>query len=381
MHARAGPLSAPRPPMTESVLLLNNKKKFGALCAVLAASATTPVLAQQLKDFTVYGVMDLGMRRSSGLSDTHQPTSTSQSSMGSGLNEASRWGVRGITPLGGGLNTVWELESGINADTGTQTHSGKYFDRASWIGLQSRTETLTVGRHTSLLADSLAYIDPLQKRFPDFNPNVTIGALSQPGLSNQYGNSGLAGNSYWLDNSVKFSSRSDNLRLSAMYSFGEQAGDRKPLSSGGLMATVEDRGAVLAGAYQTFKDADGHALKAWTVGGAYKSGTIRYAMSAARSEADQGAGISTIQRVYSLGATLSTTTKTDWTLAYYKVNRERSQYADDGYARFVAFYEYKMSYRTKLYAEFDLTNWDDGYQGAGNKSRARGFGVGMQYRF
>lgn len=363
--------------MTESVLL---KKEFGVLCAVLVASAATPALAQ-LKDFTMYGVMDLGLRRSSGLSDTHQPTGTSQSSMSNGIADASRWGVRGMTPLGGGLSTVWELESGINADTGTQTHNAKYFDRGSWIGLQTQTETLTAGRQTSLLADTLSSIDPLQKRFPDFNPNVTIGALSQPGLVNQYGNSGITGNAYWLDNSVKFTSRSDNVRLGAMYSFGEQAGDHKALSSGGLLFAVEDRGAVLAGAYQILKDAEGHALKAWNVGGAYKSGTVRFAASAARNEADQGNGLSTTQRVYSLGATMSTTTKTDWTLAYYKVTRERSQYADDGYGRFVAFYEYKMSYRTKLYAEFDLTNWNDGYQGPGNKSRATGFGVGMQYRF
>ncbi|WP_228529762.1 porin [Diaphorobacter caeni] len=357
------------------------KKELGALCAALAAATLAMPAAAQLKDFTVYGVMDLGVRRSSGLSDTHQPTATSLTSMSNGIVDASRWGVRGITPLGGGVNTVWELESGINADTGTQSHASKYFDRASWIGLQNQSETLTLGRHSSLLADTLSTIDPLQKRFPDFNPNVTIGALSQPGLSNQYGNGGLAGNAYWLDNSVKYTSRTNHFRLSAMYGFGEQAGDRKPLSSGGLLFSVEDRDMIISGAYQTFKDSESRALKAWTVGSSYKSGTVRFAASAARSEADLGSSLSTIQRVYSLGATMSTTTKTDWTLAYYKVTRERSQYADDGYNRLIALYEYKFSYRTKLYAEFDVTNWNDGYQGAGNKSRATGFGVGMQYRF
>ncbi|WP_226858213.1 porin [Diaphorobacter aerolatus] len=358
------------------------KKEFGALCAVLIATSALPAAAQQARDFTVYGVMDLGVRRSSGLSADHAPIGTSQSGVTSGINDTSRWGVRGVTPLSGGLSTIWELESGINADTGTQTHGGKYFDRGSWIGLRDSTGSLlTVGRQTSLLADSLTSIDPLQKRLPDLNPNLTIGALSQPGLTSQYGNTGLAGNAYWLDNAVKFTSQSTSFRTSAMYSFGEQAGDRKPLSSTGLAMSVEDRGATLSGAYQTFKDAEGHALKAWTAGLAYQSGNTRLAASATHSKADQGDFASTTQRVYSLGATLSTTTKADWTLAYYKVARERSQYADDGFGRFVAFYEYKISYRTKLYAEFDLTNWDDGYQGPGNKSRATGFGVGMQYRF
>ena len=95
-------------------------KAFGALCALVAASSVaTPVLAQP-KDFTVYGIMDLGVRRTSGLTDTNAPADASQTYLGSGLNSASRWGVRGLTPLGGGQSVVFELESSLDASTGTQ---------------------------------------------------------------------------------------------------------------------------------------------------------------------------------------------------------------------------------------------------------------------
>lgn len=356
------------------------KIQLGALCALLASSLALPALAQP-KDFTIYSVMDLGVRRSSGLTDDHLPSNASQYGMVSGLGDASRWGVRGATPLGNGENVIFALESGLQADTGMQKQGGVYFDRGSWIGLQSRTDTLTAGRQTSLLADTLTFIDPLQNRFPDFNPNNTVGALSNHGLPAQYGNTGISGNAYWLNDAVKLTSRSGAYQLGAMYSFGEQAGNRKALSSGGLSLTWEENGTSFSGAYQTFRDIDGHLLKAWMAGAAYRSGTLRLAASAGRSQADTGEATRTEQRVYSLGGTLSTTQKTDWTLAYYKVSRERPNLADDGYGRFIAFYEYRLSNRTKLYAEFDLTNWSDGYQGAGNKSRATGFGVGMQYRF
>ena len=362
-------------------------KAFGALCALVAASSVaTPVLAQP-KDFTVYGIMDLGVRRTSGLTDTNAPADASQTYLGSGLNSASRWGVRGLTPLGGGQSVVFELESSLDASTGTQRRnsdgtSGPYFDRASWIGIQDASGTLTIGRHSSLLADALTSIDPLDARFEDFNPNVTASALGQHGLSDQYGNSGTPGNAYRLDNSVKLTSRSGAYKSSAMYGFGEQAGDHKPLSSAGLAMSWEENGTALTGAYQNFYDNQGRKLNAWIVGTAFQSGGLRMAATASRSDADTGDGTSTVQRVYSLGGTWSATQRTDWTLAYYKVDRQRSQYSsDDGYGRLVMFGEYKIAMRTRLYAEFDLTNWNNGYQGVGNQSRARGFALGMQHRF
>lgn len=349
--------------------------------ALLSAIAGSPALAQP-KDFTIYGIMDLGLRHASGLTGSHLPAGGSQTSVSSGINDTSRWGVRGLTPLGGGQSVIFELESSLNADTGTPADGAPFFDRGSWIGLQDTSGSrLTIGRQSSLLADSLASIDPLQKRFPDFNPNMTLGALGQHGLAGQYGNTGIAGNAYWLNDSVKLASRSGPYKVSAMYSFGEQAGDRKPLSSGGLAVGWEESGAALSGAYQRFKDAEGRLLNAWTVGMAYTSGSLRLAATAARSRADTGDTAHTDQRVYALGATLSTTQQTDWTLAYYKVQREHTQYGDDGYGRFVAFYEYKLSHRTRLYAELDLTRWKNGYQGPGNRSRAAGWGMGMQYRF
>ena len=68
-------------------------------------------------------------------------------------------------------------------------------------------------------------------------------------------------------------------------------------------------------------------------------------------------------------------------LAHYRVTRERSARADDGYGRTVAFVEYKLSRRSVTYLEMDHTRWGGNFQGAANKPRATGVGIGMRHSF
>jgi predicted porin len=63
------------------------------------------------------------------------------------------------------------------------------------------------------------------------------------------------------------------------------------------------------------------------------------------------------------------------------MNRQRTGLQADGYTRAVAFAEYKLSRRTKLYAELDRTQWRAGYQGAANKDRATGITAGVLHTF
>ena len=55
--------------------------------------------------------------------------------------------------------------------------------------------------------------------------------------------------------------------------------------------------------------------------------------------------------------------------------------SDDGYGRLVAFAEYKLSRRTKVYAELDNTRWRNGFQGAANKATATGISAGVVHTF
>ena len=140
-------------------------------------------------------------------------------------------------------------------------------------------------------------------------------------------------------------------------------------------------GFVVSGAYQSFNDANKRSLDATTLGAAYQWGSVRLAANAGHNKAETAAGRFTVQRVLSAGGTWAATPWVDLTAAYYKVDRSRTGAADDGYGRLVAFAEYKLSRRTKVYAELDNTRWRNGFQGASNKATATGISAGVVHTF
>lgn len=359
------------------------KKTSGAICALLACA---PAFAQTAASnpssaLTLYGVVDLGLRHASGLTAANAPAPGSQHSLGSGIHTTSRWGVRGSEDLGGGARALFHLESGLNADTGAPANSAKYFDRASWVGLQAGWATVALGRQTTLLADAISPVDPLSMRFASFNPNIGVTALSQHGLGIEYGSAGANTGSYRLDNSIKLSGRFGGLTARAMLGVGEVASQSSALSSHGLGLAYAGGGFTVSGAWQTFKDANLRPLDAATLGAAWQGGSLRLAANAGRSKAQTGAATHTEQRVLSGGATWTALPLLDLTAAYYKVDRTRTAAADDGYGRLVAFAEYRLSRRTRVYAELDHTRWRNGFQGATNQRTATGVSAGVMHSF
>lgn len=87
---------------------------------------------------TLFGGIDLGIRT------VHNPSGTTNG-MYSGGNYTSRWGLRGVEDLGGGLKASFWLESTILADTGSVTAS-QMFDRRSTLSLSSHVGEIRLGR-------------------------------------------------------------------------------------------------------------------------------------------------------------------------------------------------------------------------------------------
>ena len=108
------------------------KKSLIAL-AVLAASG----VAMAQSSVTMYGVADLGMVKSNGVSA--QMT-------GNGImnNGSSRLGVRGVEDLGGGLKASFNFEQGINGETGAT--DAVTFQRAAWLALSGGFGKFQMGR-------------------------------------------------------------------------------------------------------------------------------------------------------------------------------------------------------------------------------------------
>ncbi len=108
------------------------------LGAALWAGMASASLAQEVpsSSVAVYGLADVGFNHVSGLK---QGTVTQ---VASGIMEGSRWGLRGNEELGGGMRTIFTLESRFETDTGQISNtpaSGAQvpdrFNTASLMGL------------------------------------------------------------------------------------------------------------------------------------------------------------------------------------------------------------------------------------------------------
>jgi len=104
---------------------------LAALAAVGAASAQSSV--------TLYGVVDVNAAY-------NNTNAASLTSMGSGGLNGSRWGVRGVEDLGGGLKGIFRLESGFDTSNGTMGQGGRLFGRHATVGLEGGFGSVRLGR-------------------------------------------------------------------------------------------------------------------------------------------------------------------------------------------------------------------------------------------
>ncbi len=126
-------------------------KRIGLAAAIGAVLFAGGVSAQA--NVTLYGRVDLNLTKFSDGGALEQTAASN-----------SRWGLRGSESLGGGLNAIFQLESRINADTGTG-ETGRLFGRESWAGLRGDFGTLRFGR--SLV--------PSQRVASNYDPHGTDG--------------------------------------------------------------------------------------------------------------------------------------------------------------------------------------------------------------
>lgn len=363
--------TSPEKPMRPLALL-------SALFIPVVVMAQTPPSASTA---TVYGILDLGLRRADGMTAQYASSNSRTTGLISGIDNTSRLGLRGAEDLGGRLKAVFQLETGLNLHNGTPINHSKFFDRAAWLGLEQDDNTWAVGRQTTVLADAVAMIEPLGMRLASFNPNVNVTALSQHGLGQQYGNTGTPAGSFRLDQSLKYTGRVGPWTGRAMYGFGHQDADHTGMSSSGLGLGYSTAAWVISGALQTFKNADHHKLDAASLGISHRWRSLKLAANVGRNTAETQVGRHTIQRVLSVGGTWSISPEIDLTAAHYRMDRRRTSLADDGYTRQIAFAEYKLSRRTRLYAEIDQTRWRNGYAGPTARPRATGWSAGWVHSF
>lgn len=125
-------------------------KLFGA-AAVLTAFASG---AHAQSSVTLYGIVD------AGFNITTNSGGARLINMSSGTIQGSRFGMKGVEDLGGGLSTFFVLENGYDLASGKLAQGGLEFGRAAYVGLQSVSYgSVTLGRQYDALVDRVGILE------------------------------------------------------------------------------------------------------------------------------------------------------------------------------------------------------------------------------
>ncbi|MGF6368005.1 putative porin [Paraburkholderia sp. RAU6.4a] len=124
------------------------RKKIGISIFLYIFSCTSHAQSSVM----LYGILDVGFVYANNTVKNGQGGALY--SLASGNLMGSRWGLRGVEDLGGGLKTVFVLENGFSVANGTLGQGGDLFGRQAYVGLSSdKFGTVTLGRQYDSVAD------------------------------------------------------------------------------------------------------------------------------------------------------------------------------------------------------------------------------------
>ncbi|WP_250535160.1 porin [Caballeronia sp. AZ10_KS36] len=178
-----------------------------ALGTVAVASMTfASGAARAQSSVTLYGIADVGFEYLNNTS-----AGGSQVREVSGNLSGSRWGLKGVEDMGGGLKALFNLEAGFNLNDGTSSQStrglgtnptttSRLFGRQAWVGLSYKGQQLTLGRQNALIYEQSVTFDPMgvSSRYSALSLDYALAAR--------------------IDNSVKYTGKFGPLTAQAMYS-------------------------------------------------------------------------------------------------------------------------------------------------------------------
>ncbi|GAB3626197.1 porin [Pandoraea terrae] len=204
------------------------------LTVVLGAGASLAAHAQS--SVTLYGILDSGIEY---VTHAAKQGSGNVLRVNTGNRINSRWGLTGKEDLGGGLHSIFTLESGIAMNNGTLQQGGREFGRQAFVGLESdKFGTVMAGRQMTPMYRYFLALDPLN--------------YSSYGLSAQ--DAQFVGRA---DNALEYLGHAGPFEFNALYSFGYDS-------------TIAN-GAQVPGQFRVGKQVD--------LGGRYRQGPVNLTLA------------------------------------------------------------------------------------------------------
>lgn len=139
------------------------KKKLSLIAIVGAAAGA----AQAQSSITIYGRLETAVTVNDTVAKTPATTAAAAGATGSrigmdtGILAGSRIGFRGVEDLGGGMKALFNLENGMNPDTGTMGQGGLLFGRRASVGLSGSLGTINFGRFWERGGEGFAFYNSL----------------------------------------------------------------------------------------------------------------------------------------------------------------------------------------------------------------------------
>lgn len=336
-----------------------------AACAVACASALPLLASAQSGSVTLYGVVDLGVSRTSagGVG--------SVTGVSNGGYATSRLGFRGREDLGGGWAAGFVLEGSLNPDTGTgrSTNTNNQasgavattsltFDRQSYVSLSGPVGEFRLGHDFAPTHWNNIYFDPFNQNGVARAGNLTFAAVGSGALYTTIVVSNSI--SYWLPKDL------GGFYGMAMVAFGENGSGSAQKNDGNLM------GGRLGFAHGAFDIAGGITRTRYArtptlgnythanIGATYNLGFAK--LFALYNQADVQLATGKVRkRTYELGAHIPVTAQGKVRLSYAMLNDDSSASLlnADGSARssndarqLGIGYVHDLSKRTALYASY-----------------------------
>ncbi len=331
---------------------------------------------------TLYGVADAMFSRGTG-------SLTSSSSMGSGGNMTSRWGIRGVEDLGGGLNAGFNFEAQVfmntgagqptntnNQPSGAGTGDGMTFARRSTLSLSNSWGEIRAGRDFTAHYRNRVEVDPFGNAGVGASQAFagSIGGVVSTRASNMIGYFLPAGLNGWYGQ--------------AQYYAGENPGGTPTANDGtGITARIGYQNGPLnlsfaSGRTQYATTATAGDIESTNLGIQYQIGSVNlmggvYRDTAHRTKALKADG-------WILAGV--------WTLGVGNIKLALSEYGTNATGnpnvrKFAAGYVHNLSKRTAVYGTFARVSNSGGATTALNKGTtaanmsSSGFDIGVRHQF
>jgi len=387
-------------------------------------ACVTAAHADDQDSVTLYGILDtaVGMvEHSANGSSTFPSTINSVSKtkfqnsvwgmFNGGLSD-SRWGIRGNENLGGGMHAFFDLESGIDVNSGTLNNTaasiagsnqtvgapsalnGQLFNRAAYVGIgQDQYGSLKFGRTPTLGFYTIV----------DYDPMFASQLFSPLGFSGSYYAGGITEGSR-TDNNVVYTNHFGPINVGLSYGFGGQAGNFGAGSTWGGNLGYEAHGLGIQATWYSSRDAlhstsltganpvgspligtnvgpltladDEDVLVAakYTLGGAtLKAGYERYELSAPSDPVVNGStadyfgfvgqvtnqATTSLNNVYFVGGDYKITPAFDVAAAFYDTQTMQSaKVAGGNQLQYSLLADYQLSHRTDIYAGYMFSKFN-----------------------